>query len=231
MSSFMSDFQQLADTTGQFSILQAFVTILLSFILTAVIATVYRFTHTGARYNQSFVQTIVLMGVVVSVIMIVIGNNIAVAFGLIGAFSIIRFRSAISDPKDIAFIFFGMAVGITSGLGYYMIAILFTVSLILIIYFMYVIDFGKTGNIKKRLTLTVPENLHDETIFNNVLSEYLSLFALKSIKTSNQGTMIQLEYVIQNKPGVEDKLLMDELRKLNGNLNVAINYLSTEVYY
>lgn len=54
------------------------------------------------------------MGVVVSVIMIVIGNNIAVAFGLVGAFSIIRFRSKMSDPKDIAFIFLGMVAGITS---------------------------------------------------------------------------------------------------------------------
>src|SRR5699024_2294222 len=156
--------------------------------------------------------------------MIVIGNNIAVAFGLVGAFSIIRFRSAISDPKDIAFIFFGMAAGIASGLGNYIIAILFTVSLVIIIFFLYYINFGKVANVKKRLTLTVPENLHDETIFNNILSKHLSMYALKSIRTSNQGTMIQLEYVIQNKPGVEDKTLMDDLRMANANLTVAINY-------
>src|SRR5699024_11348849 len=61
---------------------------------------IYKKTHTGARYSQSFVQTIIIMGVTVSVVMIVIGNNVAVAFGLVGAFSIIRFRSAMSDPKD-----------------------------------------------------------------------------------------------------------------------------------
>lgn len=59
----------------------------------------------------------------------------------------------------------------------------------------------------------------------------MDLYALRSIKTTNQGTMIQLEYVIQNKPGVEDKTLMDDLRMANANLTVAINYLSTEVYY
>lgn len=231
MTNFWNDLQQLADITGRITILEAFIAIFLSFILTLIIATVYRLTHTGARYSQSFVQTIIIMGVVVSVIMIVIGNNIAVAFGLVGAFSIIRFRSAMSDPKDIAFIFFGMAAGITCGLGYYIIAILFTVTLVGIIFFLYVTNFGKAGNIKKRLTLTVPENLHDETIFNTILAKHLTLYALRSIQTANQGTMIQLEYVIQNKPNVDDKTLMDELRKANGNLKVSINYLSTEVYY
>src|SRR5690625_3421659 len=230
MMDFWNDIQQLADTTSQLGILEALVAILLSFLLTIIIAITYRLTHTGARYSQSFVQTIVIMGVVVSVIMLVIGNNIAVAFGLVGAFSIIRFRSAMNDPKDIAFIFFGMAAWISLGLCFYMIAILFTVTIVLIIFFMYAINFGKTGNVKKRLTITVPENLHDETIFNEVLSEYLAMYALKTIRTSNQGTMIQLEYIIQNKLGVEDKVLMDEIRKLNGNLNVSINYLSTEVY-
>lgn len=231
MTNFFNDLQQLADVTSRITILEAFAAIFLSFILTLIIALVYRFTHTGARYSQSFVQTIIIMGVVVSVIMIVIGNNIAVAFGLVGAFSIIRFRSAISDPKDIAFIFFGMATGITCGLGFYIVAILFTITLVAIIFFLYATNFGKTGQIKKRLTLTVPENLHDETTFNSILSEHLTFYALRSIQTSNQGTMIQLEYVIQNKPDIKDKTLMDELRKANGNLKVAINYLSTEVYY
>lgn len=231
MTNFFNDLQQLADITSRVTILEAFAAIFLSFILTLSIALVYRKTHTGARYSQSFVQTIIIMGVVVSVIMIVIGNNIAVAFGLVGAFSIIRFRSAISDPKDIAFIFFGMATGITCGLGFYIVAILFTVTLIAIIFFLYLTNFGKTSQLKKRLTLTVPENLHDEAIFNAILDEHLTFYVLRSIETANQGTMIQLQYVIQNKIDVNDKTLMDELRKANGNLKVSINYLSTEVYY
>lgn len=231
MTDFFDQLQLLADTTSRLTLVEAFLAIVLSFVLTLAIAVTYRLTHTGARYSQSFVQTIIIMGVVVSVIMIVIGNNIAVAFGLVGAFSIIRFRSAMSDPKDIAFIFFGMAAGITSGLGYYMIAVLFTITLIAIIYFMYTINFGQSSQLRKRLTLTVPENLHDETVFNAILDQHLSFYALRSIETANQGTMIQLQYVIENKPEVNDKMLMDELRKANGNLKVSINYLSTEVYY
>src|SRR5699024_6261678 len=219
------------DLTTKARVIDSFIAIILSFILTLIVTRVYKLTYRGRDYSQSFIHTVIIMGVVVSVIMIAIGNNIAVAFGLVGAFSIIRFRSAMSDPKDIAFIFFGMAAGISSGLGYYMIAILFTFSLVLIIFFLYKTNFGSVPNVKKRLTLTVPENLHDETIFNEILSKYLHLYVLRSIRTSNQGTMIQLEYVIQNKPGVDDKTIMDEIRKVNANLEVRINYLSTEVYY
>ncbi|MFB1082240.1 DUF4956 domain-containing protein [Jeotgalibacillus sp. JSM ZJ347] len=231
MNSFFNEVQQLADVTSRLTVLEAFAAIILSFILTTIVAVIYRFTHTGARYSQSFVQTIIIMGVVVSVIMIVIGNNVAVAFGLVGAFSIIRFRSAMSDPKDIAFIFFGMATGIACGLGFYILAIIFTVSLSIIIMFLYFINFGKTGSSRKRLTLTVPENLHDEHKFEQVLSKYMKSYALRSIETTNLGTMIQLDYIVQTKEGVRDKEVMDELRKMNGNLKVSVNYLSTEMYY
>ncbi|MTD29785.1 DUF4956 domain-containing protein [Planomicrobium sp. YIM 101495] len=230
MDIFLTDLKSLADATSRLTILEAFLAILLSFVCTLVIAFLYKKTHTGARYSQSFVQTIIIMGVTVSVVMIVIGNNVAVAFGLVGAFSIIRFRSAMSDPKDIAFIFFGMAAGITCGLGFYYLAVLFTVALSIIIIFLYVTDFGKQASTKKRLTITVPENLHDENAFDKILAHHLKSFDLRSIETTNLGTMIQLVYIIQNKDGVKDKQLMDELRQMNGNLKVSVHYLSTEVY-
>lgn len=230
MESFLTEVRLLADATSRLTILEAFIAILLSFLCTMLIAYLYKKTHTGARYSQSFVQTIVIMGVTVSVVMIVIGNNVAVAFGLVGAFSIIRFRSAMSDPKDIAFIFFGMAAGITCGLGYYYLAVLFTLSLSFIILFLYAADFGKAGSSKKRLTITVPENLHDENAFDKILDRHLKSYDLRSIETTSLGTMIQLVYIIQNKDGVKDKLLMDELRQMNGNLKVSVHYLSTEVF-
>ncbi|MFN4213564.1 DUF4956 domain-containing protein [Exiguobacterium sp.] len=230
MTDFFNEVRQLADVTSRLTVLEAAAAIFLSFILTLCIAYLYKRTHTGARYSQSFVQTIIIMGVTVSVVMIVIGNNVAVAFGLVGAFSIIRFRSAMSDPKDIAFIFFGMAAGISCGLGFYILAILFTVSLSVIIIFLYTFDFGRGGSDKKRLSITVPENLHDETAFDGVLAAHYKYYALRSVETTNLGTMIQLVYIVQNKDGVKDKQIIDELRKMNGNLKVSVNYLNTEIF-
>ncbi|MGE9213632.1 DUF4956 domain-containing protein [Exiguobacterium aurantiacum] len=230
MTDFFNEVSQLADVTSRLTVLEAGAAIFLSFILTLCIAYLYKKTHTGARYSQSFVQTIIIMGVTVSVVMIVIGNNVAVAFGLVGAFSIIRFRSAMSDPKDIAFIFFGMAAGISCGLGFYILAILFTISLSVIILVLYLFDFGRGGSDKKRLSITVPENLHDETAFDGVLAAHYKYYALRSVETTNLGTMIQLVYIVQNKDGVRDKQVIDELRKMNGNLKVSVNYLNTEIY-
>lgn len=226
MKNFFTDLQQLADVTASVTIIEAFLSIVLSFVLAAVIAIVYQHTHTGSNHSQSFVQTLVIMSIVVSVVMIVIGNNIAVAFGLVGAFSIIRFRTAMNDPKDIAFIFFGMAAGITSGLGFYMIAILFTLSVIAIILLMHYVDFGKPPSNNKLLKITVPENLHNEQIFDSILHRHLAYFALRQIETTNQGTMIRLEYLIQTHQSVTDKELIDELRNVNGNLKVSISYLN-----
>ena len=230
MDRFFQEIQLLQDVTSRATILEAFLAIFLSFVLTLFIGFVYRWTHRGARYSQSFVQTIIIMGVVVSIIMIVIGNNIAVAFGLVGAFSIIRFRSAMSDPKDIAFIFFGMAAGIASGLGFYLLAVLFTFSLSVIIFILHVTDFAKSGTSRKRLRVTIPENLHYEQVFDDVLEKHLKYFALRSVETTNLGTMIQLEYVIQHKEDTNDKLLIDDIRAVNANLKVAINYLNAEDY-
>src|SRR5699024_5116844 len=84
--------------------------------LSLIITIVYQKTFTGARYSQAFVHTIIMMSVIVSVVMNVISDNAGVAFGLFAIFSLIRFRSAVTNAKDIAYIFFGLCVGMTSGL-------------------------------------------------------------------------------------------------------------------
>ncbi|WP_223701251.1 DUF4956 domain-containing protein [Sutcliffiella deserti] len=226
MNQLMEEFSKLANLTTKLTIIQAFLAIFISFCLTLIITQVYKHTYKGNNYSQSFMHTIIIMGVVVSVIMIVIGNNVAVAFGLVGAFSIIRFRSAMSDPKDIAFIFFGMAAGIACGLGFYLLAILFTLSLSILIYVLYLFDYGKKGEATKRLKIIVPENLHYENLFDHIFQKYLETCTLQRVETTNLGTMIQLEYLVNNKDGISDKIIMDEIRQHNANLKVSMNYVN-----
>src|SRR5699024_12518237 len=105
--------QTVAEESKIFIILLAMVT---STILSLIITKVYQVTFTGDRYSQAFVHTIIMMSVIVSVVMNVISDNAGVAFGLFAIFSLIRFRSAVTDAKDIAYIFFGLCIGMTSGL-------------------------------------------------------------------------------------------------------------------
>lgn len=197
--------------------------LIITFILSLMITFVYRKTHHGVRYSQSFVHTIIIMSVVVSVVMAVIGNNIAVAFGLVGAFSIIRFRSAISDPKDIAYIFFGMASGVACGLGYYSVAILFTIFVCIFILLLHLLDYGKKTEVEKRLKITVPENMNYEHMFDDIFAEHLAYVQLTNVETTNLGTMFLLEYTVRSRVDSDDKSLLDAIRARNANLKVSLN--------
>ncbi|GAE28415.1 hypothetical protein JCM9140_4639 [Halalkalibacter wakoensis JCM 9140] len=222
MSQLFEELQFFADHTTRAAVIESFAAIILSFLLSLLITWVYRITHKKGQYSQSFIHTIIIMSVVVSVIMIVIGNNIAVAFGLVGAFSIIRFRSAMSDPKDIAFIFFGMAAGIACGLGFYTLAVLFAVTLSILIYILFAVDYGRKDEDEKTLKVTIPENLHYEDVFDELFDQYLQDYKLLQVETTSLGTMYQLTYTITLKEGITDKVVMDAIREHNANLKVSI---------
>lgn len=226
MSQFINEIQSVTDLTTKAAVIEGIIAILLSFVLSLVITYLYRKTHKNGRYSQSFVHTIIIMSVVVAVIMIVIGNNIAVAFGLVGAFSIIRFRSAMSDPKDIAFIFFGMAAGIACGLGFYLLAVMFTIILSILIYILYLLDYGGLKSTYKSLRITIPENMHYENVFDEIFEEYLDFYQLKQVETTNLGTMYQLNYLIAKKEGIQDKELIDAIRAKNANLKVSVGMVN-----
>lgn len=224
MNLWTNPFVNITELSTSVILMKALLAVFLSFVLSSFIAYVYKKTFQGTHYSQSFVHTIIMMSVVVSVIMIVIGNNVAVAFGLVGAFSIIRFRSAMNDPKDIAFIFFGMAAGISCGLGFYMLAVLFTLTLCLFIYLLFAFNYGKSDSTLKSLIVNLPENVPVDDLFQDIFAEYVESHRLLQIETTNLGTMLQVEYEIRTKEGKDDKSLIDAIRQRNANLKVSIGY-------
>ena len=98
-------------------------------LLTLALVQTYRATHRGAIYSASFLQALFVLGACTTLIMLVIGNEIARAFSLVGALSIVRFRTAIKDPRDVGFVFAALALGMACGTGFYYQAILFTLFL------------------------------------------------------------------------------------------------------
>jgi hypothetical protein len=106
------DIFNFQDLTGEFSVLDVILAMLLSFLLSTFIGWIYKITHRGTSYTQSFVFTLVLNGMVVALVMMVVGSNLARAFSLVGALSIIRFRNAVKETRDVGFIFFTMAIGV-----------------------------------------------------------------------------------------------------------------------
>src|SRR5690242_15916792 len=111
----MKEMERFKDATSAFTVTDVAVVLALSFVLSAAAATAYKATHRGTSYSQSFAQTLVLMGMITSLIMLIIGSNIARAFSLVGALSVIRFRNAVKETRDVGFMFFVMAVGMACG--------------------------------------------------------------------------------------------------------------------
>lgn len=171
---------------------------------------------------QSFPMTLVLLPAIVTIIILLIGNSVARAFSLAGAFQIIRFRSVAGDPKDITYVLLTMAIGLACGMGFIVYAAFFTIILCVVIIVLEVFKFGRTKTTSKILKIVIPEDLDYENAFDGVLKKYTENFNLIKIKTIDLGSLYQLTYNIITKNAISEKEFIDELRCRNGNLNVTL---------
>ncbi len=125
------------------SIWKIMFTLFLSGILSIPVGWIYMKMHKHEGYDQSLIQTFVLISVIVSAVMLIIGNNLARSIGLIGAVSIIRFRTPVKNPKDTAFIFLSIVIGMSCGLMLFDVAIITLIIMMIYIAFLWKTDFGK----------------------------------------------------------------------------------------
>jgi uncharacterized membrane protein YhiD involved in acid resistance len=213
-------------TVGGFGIWETFAALILSFVLCLIIAYFYRQTHRGLSYSVSFVHAMIIMGVTVSIIMLVIGSNIARAFTLVGALSIIRFRNAVKDSRDVAFIFLTMAVGMSVGTGFYLTALIFTISICFMVFILSRFEIGATTSREVLLKLHSPASLDYHTAFNDVFFRHLREHALLSVETLNGGGgqdgALELIYSVEFKPRMDEAAFMNELRTLTRGGKVAL---------
>ncbi|RNF38361.1 DUF4956 domain-containing protein [Planococcus salinus] len=213
--------------TGESTIWLSLAAMAIAAVLSLVITEVYQMTFTGESYSQDFVHTIVMMSVVVSVVMNVVSGNAGVAFGLFAVFSLIRFRSAVTNAKDIAYIFFGLCVGMTSGLYQFQLAIVLTLFACAVFYFLFKADYGR-GHDTQVLKVTVPENLNHENMFDDILKDKTEDYHLRQVETVNLGTMILYTFTIRRKSTTQDRELLDVIRERNANLKVSLSYLQAK---
>jgi len=164
---------------GSVSVLQLVVALVLNFGLMLVLAKAYMTTHSGTSYSKSFVQSIVFVGLTITLIMVIIGSNIARAFALVGAMSIIRFRNPVKDSKDIVFIFMAMAIGMACGTYFYLFAIIFTFAVVGIAALFHLIQFGEKGHNSYVVKIRLAKKGKEEV--NSILGKYTSRTSIVSI--------------------------------------------------
>lgn len=197
-------------------------TIVVAFLLGGIISLTYMRTCEKNSYSQNFSLTLVLIPMVIAIIILLIGSNVARAFSLAGAFSIIRFRSAPGDPKDIAYVLFAMAAGLACGVEFYGYAVLFTTILCVIMLILNFFNFGRKNFSQKLIKITVPEDLDFEGAFDEVFQRFTDSYQLIKVKTIDLGSLYQLVYTVTIDYKTNQKELLDALRCRNGNLNITL---------
>lgn len=190
-------------------------------ILGFLISAIYMFTHRREGYAQSYVLTAIMLPAIVTLILLLINTTFG-ALSLAGAFTLVRFRSVPGDPKDITYIFFAMATGVACGMGYVGFAVIFFVILGIVVFVAHAVNLGGCKLNHMTLKITIPENLDYKGVFDPILKKYTSYHRLRRIKTTNFGTLFELIYSVDVYDDIDSKKFIDELRALNGNLNINL---------
>jgi len=156
--------------------------ILLASAVSLIIAFTHKKTHTGLSYSSSFFATVVLIGVIASVILMVVQNNIFGALGILGAFALIRFRTILKETRDIAFVFFALAEGVAVGLNHYAVVIISTPLICLLAYLMYKFNLGASSGTKFILLTSTTSPLNEESFRGQLKQRNVDITLLNSKK-------------------------------------------------
>jgi uncharacterized membrane protein YhiD involved in acid resistance len=173
-------------------------------------------------------MTLFLLPLVISIIVLLISDNLARAFSLAGVFTLVRFRSAITDTRDITYILSAVGVGLAMSLGMITYALMITafIAIVLILINVFKLDIQRKTHAK--LKIIIPENLNYAHVFDDVFHKYVESSQLSRVKTTDFGTMFELTYLIKLKANIDQKAMIDELRVRNGNLSITLttDYIS-----
>lgn len=216
------DFLEIQDLTSEFTVIDVVMVLALSFALSAFIGWIYKITHRGTSYTQSFVFTLVLNGMVVAVVMMIVGSNIARAFSLVGALSIIRFRNAVKETRDVGFIFFTMATGMAVGTRFYTLAAIATVVISLAILLMIRLNWYGREMSSQILRIQVPNSTPFDTLFDRVFLKYTHSSELIAADSVHNGMLTELTYSIGLRHANQVQQFLAEVQNLSGNNKVTL---------
>lgn len=174
-----------------------------------------------AKCTQSFAITLAVLPAVVQMVILLVNGNVGAGVAVAGAFSLVRFRSAPGTAREIGVIFLAMAIGLAAGMGYIGLAVLFFVIITAVMLLLTRFNFGGSKRSERILRITIPENLDYEGLFDDLFQKYAENCSLEKVKTSNMGTMYELQYRIALKDAKIPKAFFDEIRCRNGNLNIV----------
>ncbi len=213
-------FESILDSsTGTLSITSELLCMGVSVLLGCLLA----FSHTiENRYSKKFLTTLIVLPLLVQIVITMVNGNVGASVAIAGTFSLVRFRSIQANSREILSIFFAMAIGLSTGMGQILFAIVFTLVGVISIVLaskLKLINKSETKNLK----IVVPEDLDYEDMFEDVFGKYTSKKELMKAKTINMGSLYEIDYEVCLKDNVKEKDFLDDIRIKNGNLKVALS--------
>jgi hypothetical protein len=202
------------------------VCLMTSLALGAVIAAFHSFRN---RYSKNFLITLVLLPAIIQSVIMLVNGNVGTGVAVMGAFSLVRFRSLPGNSREIASIFLAMAVGLATGMGYIMLAAVFTVVIGAVTMALVAAPIGEARELERELKVVIPENLDYAGIFDDVFAAYAEGAQLIKVKTVNMGSLYELIYHLTLKSGKVEKQMIDDLRARNGNLEIVCGRIAEKV--
>jgi uncharacterized membrane protein YhiD involved in acid resistance len=219
MNELLSNFSSVSHPQ---TIEQIVINLVIACVLSMLIVGVYRLTNRHRATNPSFVLALVIMAMVVALVMMVIGNSIARAFSLVGALSIIRFRTVVKDNRDIAFVFFALAAGMAAGTGSYLLSVFGTGTILVLLL---ILDFARFGQAPSGLYLLRFQYFTSDTdasSFKPIFDELLKHARRVSVKTVRMGQFVEHTYMVRLKPKTTEEQLIRKISALEGMERVTL---------
>ena len=220
--------QYWIDNSGHMTLGIVMICICSALVLGFMISLLYMFTNRKKGYAQSYVIAMPMLSAMVCTVIIMMclmidnSSGTKAAITLTGAFSLTRFRSAPGDPKDIAYIFFALVMGVVCGIGYVGYAALIFAIMAVVLIVLNLTNFAAPKTQDMTLKVTIPEDLNYNGLFDDVMNKYTTAWTLRRVKTTDFGTLFDLVYDVHVKQDIDQKKFIDEIRTLNGNLNVTL---------
>ena len=190
-----------------------------------VLGVVIAITHMKtSRTTKGFLITLATLPLLVMAVMIMINGNLGTSIAILGAFSLIRFRSIQGDAKELLSVFFAMMVGLALGMGHVLFAVVVTIIAVIAIFFFSYTNFLEPNKRGRVLKIVIPEDLDYEEAFDEIFKKYTTKSDLIRMKTMNMGSLYKLTYDVTMRGGVKEKDFLDEIRVKNCNLKVLLSH-------
>lgn len=178
-------------------------------------------------YTKNFVITLAVLPILVQSVIMLVNGNLGTGVAILGAFSLIRFRSVPGGSREITSVFWSMGIGLATGMGYVGYVVIFSIIVALFLTLLCTVPFGdRQATSERELKVTIPEDLDYPQLFDDLFEKYTHSAKLTSVRTTTMGSLYELRYQLLLKDQAQEKQIIDEVRVRNGNLPVVLGKLT-----